>query len=268
MKRLKGLAIAVALQGSALVAGQAFAAPILNGSETSLQEILNDITTRTASCSSAAGGCTSSVNVNTDQVEPHGLWSIGGTGGAFSQIIIEIAGFAASNSFGIYDPTTMTTFQIYNGAASAQARRVISILDDGQIEYNLMPTSVYFTSNLFGFYLNTPVGTWYSEDSRNADGYQHMVGFAGQGDRIRPCLATTCSSSSTAAGTWLENEYIFGWEDLPVWSSDLDYNDFVILVESVSPVRVPEPTTMALLGIGLLGAGFAARTRRSSRVAA
>lgn len=46
------------------------------------------------------------------------------------------------------------------------------------------------------------------------------------------------------------NEYIFAWEDLPINGADGDYNDMIVLVESIRPV--PEPATLSFLGIGLL----------------
>ena len=51
--------------------------------------------------------------------------------------------------------------------------------------------------------------------------------------------------------------YVVGWEDLPLSSSDLDYQDLVIEVCGVRPV--PEPATIILLGLG----SFALRRKRS-----
>jgi hypothetical protein len=40
------------------------------------------------------------------------------------------------------------------------------------------------------------------------------------------------------------------WADL-YGGGDRSYNDFVVIVESVTPI--PEPTTLAILGLGSLG---------------
>lgn len=209
-------------------------------------------------------------NPYTQQSVPSSFWSIGATGASENKIVLELAGNANLNTFGIFDPTNPgNTLQLFSGPASAGWSVTLLNLGGGDYSASLFNASGVFQStttahfgvdNLFGYYLGTPGGTFYSKASLNQDagssyanGTPHMVAYQGNNK-------TTLKTGKTS-GLFLSNEYLLAWEDTAFMNSDLDYNDFVVLVESVHPV--PEPAVLGMFGLGvLLLGGFAALRRR------
>ncbi len=170
------------------------------------------------------------INTATDQLDAQ-VWSTSVSGNATFTLMIELAGFAASNDIGVYNANNPAPlFLVFPGAASAGwyatahfgagGSLIVSLFDNNG---NFMGNTAYggANKNAFGFYLQGPGGTFYSQDALNG-GSPQVLTYAGTGQNF---------------GDWWEC-----FEDLPAGSGCPDYDDAVLLIQSVSPVPVNSVT--------------------------
>jgi hypothetical protein len=86
-------------------------------------------------------------------------------------------------------------------------------------------------------------GQWYSNTPMNIDGNDHFAAFE--------------VPESLYSGSDGFKLYMLAFEDLSM--GDADYQDLVLFARTAVPAPVPEPATMSLLGIGLMGIGVLKR---------
>jgi hypothetical protein len=232
-----------------------------DGAGKNLQDQLNNITTSGPK-----------IDVYNGQTSPSAYWQIA-SGTSTNEIVMEIAGNAGANTFGIFDPKNPSNYiQLFDGRATTGWTN--TLVQSG----NVFKSNFYnpygkrkgggtmtLSGNTFGYYLGAASKTpsFYSDPTMNApdttytNGMPHMTAYAGNGT------------------TYLNNEqfaldqYLLAWDDTVFSKSDLDYNDFVVLVKSVHPVSVPvpEPAVLGMFGLGLLLiCGFELSRRRRYNV--
>ena len=167
------------------------------------------------------------INVLTDQVDAQ-VWTSSVSGNATFTLMIELTGNARRNSIGIYNaggPVNPPLYLVFPGAATAGWFATCHFGPGGALTvllYDQNAVSQGVTGyagvnrNSFGFYLQGPGGTFYSQDGRNAGGFAQMVTYLGTGANF---------------GDWWEC-----FEDYPVaGGSDRDFQDAVLLLQSVAP---------------------------------
>ena len=180
------------------------------------------------SLQSYLSGVGESLNTLTDQLDLQ-TWQVAASGAATFSLRMEIAGYAGSNTIGIYNaaPATPVKFLVFPGAAAPGWYATCTFGLSGQLTVRLYDGSNNLQGltnysgvdrNLFGFYLEGPAGSFYSQDFRNAAGKPQVLTYAGTGPYT---------------GSWWEC-----FEDLPYNSSDVDFQDTILLLQSVAPTPI------------------------------
>lgn len=192
-------------------------------------------------------------DVNTSQLGNDEIWNVTSSAVTSQTILFEFAGFRNANTFGIYDiRNSGNTLQIFSGREGAGSMEITIGLSNTFA--SILPAggtgNATFSSPNFGFYLDGPGGTFYSQSNLNAGGADQMIAFQGQGDRY-------IDAHGFGPSLFSQGEFILAWEDLRYNRTDGDFQDFVVLVSNVRPV--PAPSALGLLFIAMLGLGIGRR---------
>jgi hypothetical protein len=188
-----------------------------------------------------------------------GVWQ--STGESSATILLELAGFADFNNFGLYDPLNpanrLDVFAGRLGPGSTASLTFTQASGGTLVSMSIVgsptaPTTRLFTSEAFGFFLRTPESnTFFSESRLNAGGADHSYAYRGEGQWFQ---------RGNAWGTQFgRQDVILAYEDLV--RGDNDFQDFVVLVRGVEPIPLPAAAWLFAGSLALL------RRRRASLLA-
>ena len=184
------------------------------------------------------------------------------TGQAVATIVIELAGFASQNTFGVYDTTDPTKrATIFVGSDGAGTRDTVQIMQQNG-HYSVFDNGVWaanFATPTFGFFLTTPENnTFLSDTSLNADHGDHMYAYRGNG--------TTFTSGSMSGQSFATNMYLLAFEDLAFPNTDRDYQDFVAAAQFIAPVPLPAGGALLLAALAAMWTRVRIRFERTATV--
>ena len=214
------------------IPGSALAAPLLHsgeamtairtGSERSVASIIDEIMFKDG------------ISLERVSDVDDGLWSLlGGTTGS----VLARARFAGYGSTFGFLPGTAAGLDGFQGLLGSLSR-------NGLVDNSGSPLVFPELSGDFRLAISTPAGQiWSSRARDNIDSTDHMVTWVNAADPYH---------------------YYVAFEDLQIPGADRDYNDFVLELRNFvdGPESLPEPGSLALIGLGLAGLRYVWRRKK------
>lgn len=205
-------------------------------------------------------------NINNDNYNLYELFNnYFGTNYESSQALYEDRGVNSSGSWIASDGAAIVSS--FKNALLEQTLNVVNSNTGDVVASHVFGTSfdkaltdgtiLNLDAGLYEFTLEAAGELLYGADSSsNADGLIHMI-----------ALDVTDLIQAMYGDENINSAYLFGWEDLlsSNWYADFDYQDLAYLMINVQPestAATPEPGTVLIFGLGLVGAALAGRRLR------